>query len=122
MNGKTITKIKLVVLTLVTCSLLALISFGYFYTSSNQNDKNRLSGGCFNTSFTDGDSISLTNAFPESFEDSKKEEPYEFTLTNTCSLQVKYYILLNVKEGSFNPDYIDYSINNTSENKLYNAL
>lgn len=88
----------------------------------NQGDKNRLTGGCFGTNFNDGQSINLRNAMPQSFEESKKDDAYTFTLTNSCSTPTKYYIILNVKEGSFNPDFLDYSINNSSLNKLYNAL
>ena len=120
MNGKT--KVRLITLTIITCLLLFLVSFGYFYTSSNQSDRNRLTGGCFNTSFTDQNSISITNAMPESFDEALNEEPYEFTLSNTCSLPVKYYVLLNVKTGSFNPNYINFTMNETNYNNLSNVL
>ena len=115
-------KTKIITLTLVTCLLLVLVSFGYFYAGSNQSDRNRLTGGCFNTSFTDQNSINLTNAMPESFDDAKKDDPYEFTLTNSCTLPVKYYVLLNVKSGSFDPSFIDFSMNESNYDNLSNVL
>ena len=70
MNNKI--KIRVVTFIVVTLLLLFLISFGYFYVSSNQSDRNRLTGGCFNTSFSDQNSINLTGAMPEAFDDAKK--------------------------------------------------
>ena len=119
-NSKYKTKIIIVIITGIL--LLSLVSFGYFYVSNNQSDKNHLAGGCFGTSFSDGESISLQNAFPETFDEAKDDKPYEFTITNTCNLPAKYYIILNVKEGSFNSDFIDYTLNESNFEKLSNTL
>ena len=103
-------KVRIYIVVFVSILLLALTSYGYFYVSKNQSDRNRLTGGCFNTSFTDGDSISVENAIPMTEKEGQQTSPYHFTLTNSCDARVKYYVILNVKDNSFSPSFINVSV------------
>ena len=102
-------KTRIIVLTSLIALTLLFISYGYFYISANQSDRDRLTGGCFNPTFTDGQSISLTNAVPMTNEEGLNSTPYDFTLTNSCQTNVKYYVILNIKDGSMDPKNISVS-------------
>ena len=59
----------------------------------------------------DGDSISIDNAAPMDNEEGLKTRPYHYTLTNSCSTKTKYYVILNVKNNSFSPNFVSVSFN-----------
>ena len=111
-------KVRIYVVVFVSILLLLLTSYGYFYITKNQSDRNRLTGACFNTSFTDGDSINIESALPLSEDEGQKTSPYHFTLTNSCAKKIKYYVILNVKDNSFSTDLTRLSINGGYSQKL----
>ena len=104
-------RVRIYIVIFISILLLILTSYGYFYVTRNQSDRNRLTGACFNTTFTDGDSISITNAVPMDNTEGLKTSPYHFTLNNTCSTKTKYYVILNVKNNSFDPSFLNVSLN-----------
>ena len=111
-------KVRIYIVVFVSILLLALTSYGYFYVTKNQSDRNRLTGGCFNTSFTDGDSISVENAIPMTEKEGQQTSPYHFTLTNSCDARVKYTVILNVKNNSFSPKLLNVSLNGGNSQRL----
>ncbi len=111
-------KVRVYVVVLVSILFLVLVSYGYFYVSKNQADDNTFVGGCFNTTFTDGDSISIENAVPMNENEGQSTNPYNFTLTNTCDKPIKYYVILNVKNNSFNSKFINVSTSSGYSQRL----
>lgn len=113
-------RIKLLfVITLMLIMIITLTHAAFFVTKKQTND-NVILSGCFSTSFEDTKSISLSggNALPLSDIEGSKLEPYHFKITNTCSLELVYYVIVNTKSNSFSNDYIKYSYNSNNASIL----
>ncbi len=96
---------------------LALIigtSYAYWRFSKISDGSNAALSGCFSVSLSnEANAISLENAYPISDEDGKKLKPYSFTITNTCSIFAKYYVNLEMLEGTtLNSKYVAVRVNN----------
>jgi hypothetical protein len=81
---------------LLCISLTVGTSYAYWMITHTQANKNDLATGCFSTTFTEANDISLSNAFPIIDADGKKLTPYTFTITNTCTIAANYQINLEV--------------------------
>ena len=106
------------VFTLILVVFLGFTSYGIFITNDEQESTNKLATGCFSTSFTDGDSVSITNALPTPDSEGLTTTPYSFTLTNTCTIKVSYKIILNVVSSSFGDEYVQTSIDGVNAKTL----
>lgn len=115
--------IKLTILVLLMIVIVGSVTYAAFISMDKQEGVNAISSSCLDTNFTDGDSISLTgaSALPMTSEEGLKTTPYHFEITNNCNLDSIYYVILSVKNGSFNDSFIDYSYNNSAPATLSNA-
>ena len=96
------------------------ITFAYLSYSSTQEGVNTLNTGCYNVNFTDSNIINLVSYPMSSASAFSKLNPYEFTLTNTCSTSSKYQVYLNIINTSNSnlTQYINYSLDKSTTNKL----
>ncbi len=106
------------VFTLLLITFLGFTSYGIFISNEEQESTNRISTGCFSTTFTDGNSVSISNALPTPDSEGIQGTPYSFTLTNTCTIKVAYKVILNVKNSSFGDEYVQTSIDGTNAKTL----
>lgn len=106
------------IISIVGIIFLAFASYSIFITTDAQESTNKLGTGCFSTSFTDNNIISINNAFPMSDSDGLQGTPYTFTLTNTCTVKVSYKVILSVLNSSFGDEYVQTSIDGTSAKTL----
>jgi len=111
-------KVRIYVLVIISILLIMLTSFGFFFATRSQSDRNYLAGGCFNQTFTDGDSINIENALPQTNKEGLSNDPYHFTLTNTCSKKIRYHVILNVKNNSLADKNVMVSLNGGYAQKL----
>jgi hypothetical protein len=81
---------------LLCISLVIGTSYALWSINHTQANKNDLATGCFSTTFTESNDISLSNAFPITDTAGKKLTPYTFTITNTCTIASNYQINLEV--------------------------
>ena len=65
-----------------------------------QKEQNIVNSSCFDIEFTESSSINLANAIPISDEAGLKKKPYTFTLKNTCNMNSKVTIALDVLSTS----------------------
>lgn len=84
------------------CMVLTLFmasSYALWKVTIYQKTENIIEAGCFSVAFEDvSSSIHLENAYPISNEKGMKLTPYQFTITNTCTIDAKYTIYLNTLE------------------------
>lgn len=113
--------IRVGIFIVVTFVALGAITYGAFITTDSQSDTNKMTSGCFSTTFTEGNSIHLTNAYAMTNAQGLATTPYHFTLKNTCTIKVKYTVLLNVKDNSFSDSYVRASLDGTTS-KLVSAF
>ena len=106
------------IISIVGIIFLAFASYSIFITTDAQESTNKLGTGCFSTSFTDNNVISINNALPMSDSDGLQGTPYTFTLTNTCTVKVSYKVILSVLNSSFGDEYVQTSIDGTSAKTL----
>ncbi len=96
--------------------LVAIIgsSYAYWRFVKISDNNNKALSGCFDVSISnEANTFTLENAYPISDEDGKKLKPYNFTITNTCSIFAKYYVNLEMLEGTtMNSKYIAVRVNN----------
>ena len=70
------------------------MSYAYWLTTKTQDTANIVSTGCFSTTFTDQNNISLNNQFPITDTEGANLTPYTFTITNTCNSVANYQVNL----------------------------
>ena len=120
MNNKTkfILSLIAIVLTLVTC---LGITYALWSASFTQSTTNNLVAGCFSITFSDGDAISIANAFPITDEESKAKPSYDVTINNTCTVNAKYDIRIeSLNTTTMDKNYIKASVDNKNINILNN--
>jgi hypothetical protein len=113
MNNKSDYKLIIIIGLLLAISLAIGTSYAYWMITHTQTNKNVASTGCFTTTFTEANDINLTNQFPISDDDVEELIPYNFTITNTCSIATNYQINMEVLNTT-NADlsYIKTELNN----------
>ena len=115
-------KYKIALLSIVCLMVVvSATSFSYAYFAAivvgNNNAKNiGVTTATINMSFKEGSgNVSLSNAYPISDAEGLDGTPYEFTLTNTNSYNVKVEVLVNVLSSTtMSASYIKVAHNNGS--------
>ena len=112
-------KVNMIVLVVSVILMLIGLSYGYFFIRKNQKNNNVAGSECFKLEFSnESEAINLSNMYPISDEEGKKQIPYSFTITNTCDMLASYTVNMEMLEGTtLNSKYLDVLVNN-EENKL----
>ena len=107
-------KVNMIVLVVSVILTLIGLSYGYFFIKKNQENNNVAGSKCFKLEFSNESSaINLTNMYPISDEEGKKQVPYSFTITNTCDMLAGYTVNMEMLEGTtLNSKYLDILVNN----------
>ncbi len=107
-------KVNMIVLVVSVILTLIGLSYGYFFIKKNQENNNVAGSKCFKLEFSNESSaINLTNMYPISDEEGKKQVPYSFTITNTCDMLAGYTVNMEMLEGTtLNSKYLDVLVNN----------
>ena len=94
--------------------MLIGLSYGYFLIRKNQENNNVAGSECFKLEFSnESEAINLSNMYPISDEEGKKQVPYSFTITNTCDMLAGYTVNMEMLEGTtLNSKYLDVLVNN----------
>ena len=107
-------KINMIVLVVSVILMLIGLSYGYFFIRKNQKNNNVANSECFKLEFSnESEAINLSNMYPISDEEGKKQVPYSFTITNTCDMLASYTVNMEMLEGTtLNSKYLDVLVNN----------
>ena len=94
-------KIILIVISILLIgSIIIGTSYSMWVKTAVQKEKNIVNSSCFDIEFTESSSINLASAIPISDEAGLKKKPYTFTLKNTCNMNSKVTIALDVLNTS----------------------
>ena len=97
-------KVYKIILMVISILLIGSIIIGTSYSmwvkTAIQKEQNIVNSSCFDIEFTESSNINLTNAIPISDEAGLKKKPYTFTLKNTCNMNSKVSIALDVLSTS----------------------
>ena len=97
-------KVYKIILMVISILLIGSIIIGTSYSmwvkTAVQKEENIVNSSCFSIEFTESSNINLTNAMPISDEAGLKKKPYTFTLKNTCNMNSKVTIALDVLSTS----------------------
>ncbi len=107
-------KVNMIVLSVSVILMLIGLSYGYFFIRKNQKNNNVAGSECFKLEFSnESEAINLSNMYPISDEEGKKQVPYSFTITNTCDMLAGYTVNMEMLEGTtLNSKYLDVLVNN----------
>ncbi len=107
-------KVNMIVLVVSVILMLIGLSYGYFFIRKNQENNNLAGSECFKLEFSnESEAINLSNMYPISDEEGKKQVPYSFTITNTCDMLAGYTVNMEMLEGTtLNSKYLDVLVNN----------
>ena len=107
-------KVNMIVLSVSVILMLIGLSYGYFFIRKNQKNNNVAGSECFKLEFSnESEAINLSNMYPISDEEGKKQVPYSFTITNTCDMLASYTVNMEMLEGTtLNSKYLDVLVNN----------
>ena len=100
---------------LILILVLAIgLSYGYYLLNKVQENNNIAGSKCFKLEFSnESEAINLSNMYPISDEEGKKQVPYSFTITNTCDMLAGYTVNMEMLEGTtLNSKYLDVLVNN----------
>ena len=86
------------------------VTYAYWQKNYVQKEANKIKSGCFSFELTDENSISLANTYPMSETDAMKSKPYNFTITNNCSIDMYYNVTLNTTGSSDLDNYLNYKL------------
>ena len=92
--------ILMVISILLIGSIIIGTSYSMWVKTAVQKEENIVNSSCFDIEFTESSNINLTNAIPISDEAGLKKKPYTFTLKNTCNMNSKVTIALDVLSTS----------------------
>ena len=92
--------ILMVISILLIGSIIIGTSYSMWVKTAIQKEQNIVNSSCFDIEFTESSDINLTNAIPISDEAGLKKKPYTFTLKNTCNMNSKVTIALDVLSTS----------------------
>ena len=108
-------KIKILTISILCILTITIgLSYGYYLLSKVQENNNIAGSKCFKLEFSnESEAINLSNMYPISDEEGKKQVPYSFTITNTCDMLAGYTVNMEMLEGTtLNSKYLDVLINN----------
>ena len=114
--------INTIVLLVIGILLFIGLSYGYFFIKRNQDNNNVAGSKCFKLELSkESEAINLSNMYPISDEEGKKQVPYSFTITNTCDMLAGYTVNMEMLEGTtLNSKYLDVMVNNEEIKLLSN--
>ena len=92
--------ILMVISILLIGSIIIGTSYSMWVKTAVQKEENIVNSSCFDIEFTESSSINLASAIPISDEAGLKKKPYTFTLKNTCNMNSKVTIALDVLSTS----------------------
>ena len=92
--------ILMIISILLIGSIIIGTSYSIWVKTAIQKEQNIVNSSCFDIEFTESSSINLANAIPISDEAGLKKKPYTFTLKNTCNMNSKVTIALDVLSTS----------------------
>ena len=92
--------ILMVISILLIGSIIIGTSYSMWVKTAVQKEQNIVNSSCFDIEFTESSDINLTNAIPISDASGLKKKPYTFTLKNTCNMNSKVTIALDVLSTS----------------------
>ena len=92
--------ILMVISILLIGSIIIGTSYSMWVKTAIQKEQNIVNSSCFDIEFTESSSINLASAIPISDEAGLKKKPYTFTLKNTCNMNSKVTIALDVLSTS----------------------
>ena len=92
--------ILMVISILLIGSIIIGTSYSMWVKTAVQKEENIVNSSCFSIEFTESSNINLTNAMPISDASGLKKKPYTFTLKNTCNMNSKVTIALDVLSTS----------------------
>ena len=108
-------KIKVLIISILCILTITIgLSYGYYLLSKVQENNNIAGSKCFKLEFSnESEAINLSNMYPISDEEGRKQVPYSFTITNTCDMLAGYTVNMEMLEGTtLNSKYLDVLINN----------
>ena len=108
-------KIKVLIISILCILTITIgLSYGYYLLSKVQENNNIAGSKCFKLEFSnESEAINLSNMYPISDEEGKKQVPYSFTITNTCDMLAGYTVNMEMLEGTtLNSKYLDVLVNN----------
>ena len=101
---------------LLSISLLVGVSYALWSNTHVQKGQGIVESGCFSTDFSEVNSISLSNSYPISDSKGMSSTPYQFTITNTCTVDAKYEVNFEVLAGStLSSNYVKLAINDIKD-------
>ena len=96
-------------------------SYALWTTTAYQESVNKIASDCLKIKLTGKNEIQLEKAYPIRDSEVKELVPYEFTIENTCNLEIKYQVNLEIMDGNrISSELIGVSINNSGK-KLLNT-
>lgn len=117
---KTRYKIMLTILGVaIICALFIVQSYALWTYTAVQEKNNEMTTGCFKIEFKEGgNSINLTNTYPVSDSIGLSQTPYSFTISNTCTINTNYTVLLNtINTNTMADSKIKFAIHNVANTK-----
>ena len=106
----------MVIGTMLSISLLVGVSYALWSNTHVQETENIVESGCFSTDFSEVNSISLSNSYPISDDKGMSSTPYQFTITNTCTVDAKYEVNFEVLANStLSSNYVKLAIDNKKD-------
>ena len=108
-------KIKILTISILCILTITIgLSYGYYLLNKVQENNNIAGSKCFKLEFSnESEAINLSNMYPISDEEGKKQVPYSFTITNTCDMLAGYTVNMEMLEGTtLNSKYLDVLVNN----------
>ena len=108
-------KIKVLIISILCILTITIgLSYGYYLLSKVQENNNIAGSKCFKLEFSnESEAINLSNMYPISDEEGRKQVPYSFTITNTCDMLAGYTVNMEMLEGTtLNSKYLDVLVNN----------
>ena len=111
---------KLVLLMIIgimlSISLLVGVSYALWSNTHVQEGQGVVESGCFSTDFSEVNSINLSNVYPINDSKGMESKPYQFTITNTCSVDAKYEVNFEVLANStLSSNYVKLAIDNKKD-------
>ena len=101
---------------MLSISLLVGVSYALWSNTHVQEGQGIVESGCFSTDFSEVNSISLSNSYPISDSKGMSATPYQFTITNTCSIDAKYEVNFEVLANStLSSNYVKLAIDNEKD-------
>ena len=80
--------------------VLVGVSFAVFNADLSGEKVQSIKTGCLKVEMSDKGDVTIENAAPETDEEGLEEDPYIYTIKNTCSVDAYYISTLNVTNNS----------------------